>query len=296
MCTTIISLRGSPSVGSDQQQHYPPFFSSADSSQLVWFANIEKSHGLRLPTWKPEGTLEAIDKVGLRTAIISVGHPVHPYVKDPAEVAPICREFNEYTAKFRDEHPDKIGFLATLPPLDPPEACINEIRYALNQLHADGVIIFSSYAQRYLGHKAFRAVWEELNRCRAVVLIHPGFEGMAPIEEPSLMAPPIIDWTHETTRTAVHLVTTNVVKDFPDVKIILSHAGGTLPYVVHRGANLCCRLRIVDKTEEEFIEEARTFYIDVAFSANDLQLKLLKTFLSRVMSYSEVTIPGSSPT
>jgi len=208
-----------------------------------------------------------------------MGHPVHPYVQDQSQVGPVCREINEYTAKLRDEHPSKIGFLATLPPLDSSEACIGEIRYALEELKADGVVIFSSYTKRYLGHPDFRAAWAELNSQKAVVLIHPGFEGMDAIEEPRWFAPTVIDWTHETTRTACHLITTGVTRQFPDVKIILSHAGGTLPYVVRRAANLCCRIRLVDMTEEEFVEEARKFYIDVAFSAYDPQLRLLKEFV-----------------
>ncbi|PKX97728.1 amidohydrolase family protein [Aspergillus novofumigatus IBT 16806] len=244
----------------------------------LWFANIEKARGLQLPTWSAEGTLEALDECGISTAVISMGHPVHPYVDDIQQVAPICREINEYTANVRDAHPDRIGFFATLPPMDQTDACIEEMRYSLDQLQADGLVIFSSYAGRYLGHPTFRPVWEEFNQRGAAVLIHPGFEGMAPIEEPRILAPPIIDWTHETTRTAVHLITNNIIRDFPNVKIILSHAGGTLPYVVQRAANLCCRLRVVDKTEEEFIEEARVFYIDVAFSGHEPQLRLLKEF------------------
>nr|WPM83321.1 ProsB [Phaeosphaeria sp.] len=262
-------------VGTIDTHHHliPPRFNE------LWFANIEKARGLHLPSWSKEGTLQTIDHVGLGSAIISLGHPVHPYVDDTAQVAPICREINDYTATFRDEHPSKIGFFATLPPLDQSEACIGEIRYGLEQLKADGVVIFSSYSGRYLGHNDFRVVWEELNRLKAVVLIHPGFEGMAPIEEPRLLAAPIIDWTHETTRTAVHLITTNVIRDFPDCKVILSHAGGSLPYVINRAANLCCRLRIANKTEAEFIEEARGFYVDVAFSGHEPQLRLLKEFL-----------------
>lgn len=207
-----------------------------------------------------------------------MGHPVHPYVDDVSEIAPACREINEETAKICDAHPGKLAFLATLPPLDQPKTCIGEIAYALDDLKADGVIIFSSYAKKYLGHPDFREVWEELNRRKTVILIHPGFEGMNPIEEPVHLAPPVIDWTHETTRTAVHLITTGITRDFSDVKIILSHAGGTLPYVVHRAANLSCRIRLVNMSEEEFIEEARKFYIDVAISAQDPQLKLLQEF------------------
>ena len=232
-----------------------------------------------LPTWSAEGTLNLIEEVGLASVILSMGHPVHPYVQDQSQVGPVCREINEETAKIRDDHPDKIGFLATLPPMDRAETCVEEVRYALDELKADGVIIFSSYTKRYLGHPDFRAVWAELNRRKAVVLIHPGFEGMDPIEEPRHFAPTVIDWTHETTRTAVHLITTGVTRQFPDVKIILSHAGGTLPYVVRRAANLCCRIRLVDMTEEEFVEEARSFYIDVAFSAHDPQLRLLREFV-----------------
>ncbi|KAI1840575.1 hypothetical protein JX265_010099 [Neoarthrinium moseri] len=262
-------------VGTIDAHHHliPPRFRD------LWFSNIEKARGLVLPKWSPEGTLGLIDEVGLSTVILSMGHPVHPYVQDQIEVGPICREINDYTAKLRDEHPSKLGFLATLPPMDQSKACIEEIRYALDELRADGVVIFSSYAQRYLGHPDFRDVWAELNRRKAVALVHPGFEGMAPIEEPRHFAPTVIDWTHETTRTACHLITTGVTREFPDVKIILSHAGGTLPYVVRRAANLSCRIRLVDMTEEEFIEEARSFYIDVAFSAHDPQLRLLKEFV-----------------
>ncbi|RDL40049.1 Uncharacterized protein BP5553_00028 [Venustampulla echinocandica] len=244
----------------------------------LWNANIEKARGLRLPSWTEEGTLQLIEQVGIGTAIISLGHPIHPYVQDAAQVAPICREINEYTAKFRDAHPTKLGFFATLPPPDHVEAFIQETRYALDELKADGVVVFSSYSGRYLGHKDFRDMWEELNCHHAVVVIHPDFEGMAPIEEPRLLAAPIVDWTHETTRTAIHLITTNTIRENPNCKIILSHAGGTLPYVIERAANLCCRLGVVDKTVEEFVDEARSFYIDVAFSGHEPVLKLLKEF------------------
>ncbi|KAK3934820.1 amidohydrolase family protein [Diplogelasinospora grovesii] len=257
----------------------------------LWFASIEKARGLQLPKWLEEGTLNAIGEVGLGTAIVSLGHPVHPYVKDPAQIGPVCREINEYTAKFRDARPDKIGFFATLPPLDQPETCLAEIAYGLDVLGADGVVVFSSYAAKYLGHGDFRPIWSELNRRGAVVLVHPGFEGMAPIEEPRLLAAPIVDWTHETTRTAVHLITTDTMRDFSDVNIVLSHAGGTLPYVINRAANLCCRLRIAGrdkKTEQEFVEEARRFYIDVAFSGHEPQLRLLREFAAPGHEHADV--------
>ena len=244
----------------------------------VWNANIEKAKGLKIPSWSEQDMHEMLDRSGLSAAILSMGHPVHPYVNDTSEIAPICREINSYAAQLRDAYPHKIGFFATLPPLDQTRECIEEVRFALDELHADGVVVMTSYNQRYLGHPDFRSVWEELDRRETVILVHPSFEGMIPITEPVRLAPPIIDWTHETTRTAVNLIVTNTMRDCSKSKVILSHAGGTLPYVIHRAADLCTRLRVVDLTADEFVEQAQRFFIDVAFTGHEPQLELLRKF------------------
>jgi len=222
--------------------------------------------------------LDMLDKSGLDGAVLSMGHPIHPYVNHESEIAGICREINEYAAKLRDTHSDKLGFFATLPPLDKTEDCLQEIAYAFDTLGADGVGVMASYSQRYLGHPDYRIVWEELNRREAVILVHPSFEGMAPITQPVFLAPPIIDWTHETSRVAINLIVTNTMRDSPKCKIILSHAGGSLPYIIHRAADLCTRLRVVNLTADQFIEQAQRFYMDVAFTGHEPQLGLLKQF------------------
>ena len=101
-----------------------------------------------------------IEKTGLGAVILSMGHPIHPYVNHRDEIAPICREINTYAARLRDAFPDKIGFFATLPPLDHTKECVEEIRYAVDELRADGVVVMTSYSQRYLGHPDFQEVWK----------------------------------------------------------------------------------------------------------------------------------------
>ena len=150
----------------------------------------------------------------------------------------VARKCNEYGANLRDEDPARFGFFAMVPdPLSHPEAAVEEIAYSLDQLHADGVCLFSRYGQgkAYLGHEDYRPIWDALDTRKAVVFIHPSHPSDTEFVNPALPTP-IIDYPHETCRTALDLVITNMLADHANCKVILSHSGGTLPYIALRAA------------------------------------------------------------
>ena len=62
-----------------------------------------------------------------------------------------------------------------------------------------------------------------LNERAAVVHLHP----TTPSSTMLAVAPPAIDYTHETTRAACDLIYSGTKGAHPDVAIFLSHAGGT---------------------------------------------------------------------
>ena len=215
----------------------------------------------------------------IRASILSLGAPATSIGKSEAEVVAFCRAMNEYAASLRDQSPAQFGFLATLPSLENTEACIAEIQYSLRTLNADGINLLTSYDGRYLGHPSFQPVWSELNRHAATVFVHPGLENAAgSIKEPQSLPAPLFDWTHETTRTAAHLITTNTLQSNGQCKIILSHGGGTLPYVANRIAHLGAQFHLSNKSAEEFLAEARSFYFDTAFVGYEEPLQLLLQF------------------
>ena len=157
------------------------------------------------------------------------------------------------------------------------QACLDEIAYAYDTLGADGVILFTRYgnSEAYLGHDAFIPIWAELNRRKAVVFVHPTHPVNTNLVHPSLPQP-MYDYPHETGRTAMSLLVTNRLQEYPHAKIILSHAGGTLPYLIHRTATMLPVTPVtVGKSTEQLIEEARQFYFDVALSSNAATLKAL---------------------
>lgn len=174
--------------------------------------------------------------------------------------------------------PFSFRLFATLPPLDQTGPCLEELRYSLDVLKADGVVVLSSYDDKYLGHQDFQPIWKELHHRNTVVFVHPSFGQTWGASSDPTIPRPIVDFPHETTRTAVNLITSNTIRDFPNCRIILSHGGGTLPYVATRIANQTADLRLKDKSAASFLSDAKSFYYDLALTGYEGPVKLLTEF------------------
>lgn len=158
---------------------------------------------------------------------------------------------------------------------------MEEIRYALDELNADGVIFFTRYgdANYYLGHPEVRPIWEELDRRAAVVFIHPTQAVDTNLVNKRLLQP-FVDYPHETTRTAVDLIVTDTFRKYKNCKIILSHGGCTLLYLAMRPAIAMKDTGLCDMTPEHFLEITRMFYYDLALTDSAFALPLLQKFAS----------------
>jgi len=219
-----------------------------------------------------------MEELSIDTTILSLTAPGCTILKGQ-EAAKLARSVNESAASIRDSFPSNFGFFAALPPIDSLEATLAEIAYALDVLHADGITLYTRYGpgNRYLGHPDFAPIWAELSRRFAVVFIHPTHLADTSLVNPSLPQP-MIDYPHETTRTAVDLIMSNCIRDSPGCKVILSHAGGTLPYLATRAAYMLPDYGLSQKPAEEFLDDARSFYYDLALSSNPYTLALLLKF------------------
>lgn len=171
-------------------------------------------------------------------------------------------------------------FFASLPSLTDIEGTLNEIDYAHSKLKPDGYTVFTSYGPKhdlYLGHPSFKSIWAKFNEIKAVVFIHPSEAPIPNVND--YLFPHLIDYPQETTRTVADLVLTGTRAEFPDVKIILSHDGGTLPFLAHRisVAGLMPILK-TPRTNVEILEDFRSFYFDTAISGSAPQLAALLEF------------------
>jgi predicted TIM-barrel fold metal-dependent hydrolase len=76
------------------------------------------------------------------------------------------------TRKLVKSRPDRFGQFACIP-LPDVDGSVAEAVYALDELHADGVVLLSNAGGKYLGDKYFELLWAELDARAAVVFIHP---------------------------------------------------------------------------------------------------------------------------
>ncbi|EAA28806.2 hypothetical protein GE21DRAFT_8399 [Neurospora crassa] len=259
-------------------------------------ANGGDPSGWSIPDWSLEKDLSFNDEQRISFAFLTITAPgaeILPLV----EQAGFCRQANQAAAEIRAAQPARYGFFATIPSLLDPEAAHTEIIHALDELQADGIILYTRYGSdnHYLGHPDFRSTWDLLNKRRATVFVHPTHPVDTHWVNPSLPQP-MIDYPHETTRTAVDLIISGIMREFTDVKIILSHAGGTLPYLALRPAAVLPYLppsiappivaaavaaqeghHPTDVTNQ-FMEDAKRFYFDTALSTGSHTLSLLKEF------------------
>lgn len=274
----------------DVHHHFiPPDYIEGPSSEydatglanlpVAYKANGGDPGGWTLPDWSLSRSESFMKDSSIKTTIFSLTAPGTSVLSGPA-AAQLARHVNEYGAAIRDSNPSKFGFFAALPPLcDGIEPVLEEIRYALLNLKADGVALFTRYGSdnHYLGHPDFRPIWAELNSHKAVVFIHPTNPADTRLVDPWLPSP-MIDYPHETTRTAVDLILSGVVREYSACKIILCHAGGTFLSVVTRAATILFDSKMSTKPTEEFWEDARTFYFDLALSGNEYNLGLVTKF------------------
>jgi predicted TIM-barrel fold metal-dependent hydrolase len=242
----------------------PPDYSAWLRSRSI------EAGGLALPEWSRDGALATMDRFGIETAILSVSTPgVH--LGDDVEARQWARTVNEYAADVVRSAPDRFGFFATLclPDLD---GSVVELEHALDRLGADGVVLLANSRGIYLGDRVLDPLFDELDRRRARVFVHPShLHGVEPLRG---IPPFVADFLLDTTRAAIRLAGSGTLERCPNVEIILSHAGGFVPYAAHRFAAFASPRR----DPADGIEQLRKFYFDTALSGSPTAFPSLLAF------------------
>lgn len=189
------------------------------------------SDGFPAPHWSAEGALAMMDKFGIATGMLSVSSPGVHFGND-ANARILARSVNEFAARTIGEHRGRFGGFASLP-LPDVDGALEEIAYALDTLKLDGVVMLTNFNGVYLGDKRLDPVFDELNRRGAVLFIHP----TSPVcwQQSALGYPrPMIEFTFDSTRAVVNLIFSGTTARCPKLRMIVPHAGGTLPFIARR--------------------------------------------------------------
>lgn len=217
--------------------------------------------------WTPEKSLEQMDKFDIAVAMLSMTQMGDILYDNTEKGRAAVRTGNEYGAKVRSDHPKRFG-LFTGVPLPDIKGTMKEIEYGLDTLKADGIGIYTNDNQgRWPGDPYFDPMWRELNRRNTIVYMHP-------------LAPPCCthlndsvptamnEFDFDITRACTSILANGVLHNYPNVKIIIPHSGGTMPMIAGRIKDRYPH----DPKHDSYIPngviaELQKFYIDIAHAS-----------------------------
>ena len=214
------------------------------------------------PRWSPEQSLAEMEKSRVQTSLLSLAPP-GLWFGDAAQARKLARMVNDYGAKLAKDYPGRFGLFAALP-LPDPEGSLREIEYAYDTLHAEGIGLMTSYEDKWLGDASFAPVWAELNRRKAVIYTHPNTPaccGKLNDDVPS----GVIELAVDTTRTMASLLFSGTAARYPDIRWLLSHGGGTTPFLLSRFTRQEEEMKEREKRlPKGLLYELKKFYYDTA--------------------------------
>lgn len=220
--------------------------------------------------WSPAKSLAVMDRHAIGVAVGSVSTP-GVWFGNVEQARRLARECNEYGAKLIADHPKRFGVFATVPMPD-VEGSLREIEYALDVLKLDGICFMTNFGDKWPGDPDYAAVFDELNRRRAVVFFHPHLLYSNPIRMPDV-PPAVLEYPFDSTRAIASLLYSGTFTRCPDTRYIFSHGGGALPFLAGRLAALSRRptpeaKRLADRLPNGPEYELKRLYYDTPSATN----------------------------
>ncbi len=226
--------------------------------------------GFPLPKYDVESHLRWMEEAGVQTSVLTLAAP------QPTS-ADVVRQTNEAAARVKKEHPGRFLFCAALPLPDVSKA-LEEAKYALDVLKADGIKLATNVGGQYLGAPELDTLFTFLNERKAVVILHP--HRPEPVNRQVMQQTPLAmqEYLAETTRAVANMISRNVLARYNHIKVVVPHCGAYLPLAVPRMKSLTPVMQ-ANKMVGEIDYEAnlRALYYDLAGAHSPEVIRMLLT-------------------
>lgn len=227
--------------------------------------------GVTAPMTDPMLRLADMDRVGIDVEVLSLSTP-NVFFAEAAGQAEVARIVNDAYAELIAQHPARFKGFASIP-MDAPDAALRELDRALGELKLNGVVLLSNIRGRALTDPRYRPFFEEANRRRLCIFLHP----MIPVASEAFneyVLGPLVGFPFDTSLAVARMCFAGMFKDFPDIRWVIGHLGGAIPYLMERLDNgfrdfAECRAHI-DVLPSTYLK--RLHYDTVSFSGPALRM------------------------
>lgn len=253
--------------------YYPPQIIAGWQSYLTRHSGGTLSP--RVAHWTPQTSLDEMDRNGVAVSVLSLASiPGVWFGLDAGAMRKIARTCNDYAARMAQDHPGRYARFACLPMPD-VDGSLTEIEYAFDSLKADGINLSTSFGDRWPGDPRYKPVFEELNRRKAIVFLHPyapfccaGISDATPAG--------VLENPYDTGRAITSLMFTGTLARLRDIRWIFCHGGGVMPMLAGRVEYFAGQRKDLDKIAPNgVLAELQRLHYDTANAAWPVSLAAL---------------------
>ncbi|OLD51436.1 MAG: hypothetical protein AUI58_07685 [Chloroflexi bacterium 13_1_40CM_2_70_6] len=246
-------------------------FGASPTGQRIIRYKGARFFGVTAPMTDVGKRLEDMDRVGIDVEVLSLSTPNVFFAEGSAQTD-VARMVNDAYADLIAKRPGRFLGFASIP-MDDPDGALRELARALDELRLQGVVLLSNIRGRALADPAYRPFFAECDRRKACVFVHPMIPAAAePFGE--YVLGPIVGFPFDTTLAVARLCYAGVFKQLPNIRWLIAHAGGAIPYLLERLDSgwrdfAECRANI-DEPPSTYLK--RLYYDTVTFAPNNLRL------------------------
>lgn len=221
-----------------------------------------------------EARLAEMERTGVNMGVLSLTTPgVH--VEERTRGIHLAQIVNDAYADIQKQYPDRFVCLATLP-LQDPQASAQELERAVTKLGLHGAMLFANVNGKPIHHHEYWPIYETAERLDVPLMIHPTSPpGVEAFQEYRTTA--LVGFLLDTTLSITLLMFEGVLERYPKIKFMLSHLGGTIPYIaerIDRGYDAYPEVRKNIRHHPSFYFKRNCYYDTVAFDPRALQFAI----------------------
>ncbi len=218
--------------------------------------------------------IKMMDTVGIDVSVISLTCP-NVYWGAPEVSLQAARVMNDDMAAARERYRGRIEYFCSLP-WQHTELAVAELKRSVAR-GAAGVMVLGNIDAESLTAPRFAPVWKAIDEAGLPVLIHPTAPpGVQAMQMNEFQLTASIGFTFDTTLAVSRMLFDGFFDRYTKLKIIASHGGGALPYLIGR-LDQCFRNIPACRTKTESAPSSymgRLFADSVVFTQQTLDLCL----------------------
>lgn len=246
-------------------------FATDPSGQTIIRYRGSRFFGVTPAMTDPALRLTDMTRAGIDVAVLSLSTPNVFFAEGSAQT-PVARMVNDAYAELIKAHADRFKGFASIP-MDDPDAAVRELHRAIDDLKLNGVILLSNIRGRALTDPAYRPFFAEADRMKLCILLHPMLPASADAFRDFVLGP-LVGFPFDTTLAVARMCYAGMLKELPNIRWIVAHAGGAIPYLAERldnGYRDFAEDRVnVDDLPSAYLK--RLYYDTVTFSPHVLRL------------------------